>query len=184
MTQEEQNLAVISAWLDCWNRHDVEGAMKFVAEDMRNHGRQVGRVGAGMVMRDILTTFPDQQIKVIKRAAAGDEVMFRATVSATHLGTGRMPVDGGYLLGLAPTGKRYENTHIHWFTLKDGDYIRLEPDSADGLLKSTVFPGLWLDSSALVKLDIAKVLAALARGTASPEHAAFVQKLASQRTSS
>lgn len=54
-----------------------------------------------------------------------------------------------------------------------------KPD--DGLLKSAVFPGLWLDAAALVNRDLAKVLAALAKGTTSPEHAAFVQQLATRR---
>ena len=65
--------------------------------------------------------------------------------------------------------------------LRDEEFVPLEPDPADGLLKSVVFPGLWLDAAALVNRDLAKVLAALARGTAAPEHAAFVQQLAAQR---
>jgi Uma2 family endonuclease len=69
---------------------------------------------------------------------------------------------------------------LDWFVLRNEEFVPLEPDPADGLLKSIVFPGLWLDSAALVKRDLAKVLAALARGTASPEHAAFVQQLAAR----
>jgi len=70
---------------------------------------------------------------------------------------------------------------LDWFTFRDGEFVPLPPDPADGLLKSTVFPGLWLDSAALLKRDMPVVLAALQRGLASAEHAAFVQKLASQR---
>lgn len=70
---------------------------------------------------------------------------------------------------------------LDWFVLREGEFVRLEADPADGLLKSTVFPGLWLDAAALVHRDLAKVLAALARGTASTEHAAFVQQLTSQK---
>jgi len=68
---------------------------------------------------------------------------------------------------------------LDWFVLRGDAFARLEPDPGDGLLKSVAFPGLWLDSAALVNRDLAKVLAALARGTASPEHAAFVQSLGS-----
>jgi len=57
----------------------------------------------------------------------------------------------------------------------------LAPDAADGLLKSETFPGLWLDAAAPLRRDLAAVLAALGRGLASPEHAAFVEKLAAQR---
>jgi len=44
----------------------------------------------------------------------------RLTVSGTHLGVGRLPVNGGLLVGVAPTGKHYSVQHIHWFTLRDG----------------------------------------------------------------
>jgi Uma2 family endonuclease len=70
---------------------------------------------------------------------------------------------------------------LDWFVFRNGVFVRLEPDPADGLLKSVAFPGLWLDAAALVNRDLAAVLAALARGTTSSEHAAFVRQLASQR---
>lgn len=65
---------------------------------------------------------------------------------------------------------------IDWFQLERGEYQPIEPD-ADGILKSRVFPGLWLDPKALIAGDMAKVLAVVQRGIASPEHAKFVEKL-------
>ena len=65
---------------------------------------------------------------------------------------------------------------VHWFALKGKKYAALTPD-ADGTLRSGVFPGLWLDVAALLAGDMAKVLATLQQGLASPEHAAFVAKL-------
>jgi Uma2 family endonuclease len=78
---------------------------------------------------------------------------------------------------------RTQDEELDWFVLRGKEYVRLEPDPADGLIKSTVFPGLWLDAAALVKLDVAKVLAALARGVASPEHAECVKRLAAAHAS-
>jgi Uma2 family endonuclease len=72
---------------------------------------------------------------------------------------------------------RVEDDAIDWFTLHDGAYRLIEADAADGLLKSRIFPGLWLDAPALLRRDMPAVLAALQRGLASPEHAAFVTKL-------
>ncbi len=66
---------------------------------------------------------------------------------------------------------------IDWFRLRQADYERLVPD-AGGLLRSEVFPGLWLDVPALLAGDLARVLAVVQQGTASPEHAAFVARLA------
>jgi len=67
---------------------------------------------------------------------------------------------------------------LDWFVLKRKKYVPLLPDPADGYLKSVVFPGLWLDVTALLAGDGRTVLATLQRGLSSPEHAAFEAKLA------
>jgi Uma2 family endonuclease len=68
---------------------------------------------------------------------------------------------------------------IDWFKLVDGKFVRQVPGD-DGILKSTVFPGLWLAVNAMLAGDQAKVEAALRQGLASPEHLQFVQKLQAQ----
>lgn len=60
-----------------------------------------------------------------------------------------------------------------WWRLLEGEYQEIGI-AADGLLKSSVFPGLWLDPAALLRGDLKTVLAVLRRGLESPEHAAFV----------
>lgn len=65
---------------------------------------------------------------------------------------------------------------IDWFILRDGRYDRLPPDEAE-IYKSEAFPGLWLDAAAMLRGDLAGVLKTLGEGTASPEHAEFVQRL-------
>ncbi len=69
----------------------------------------------------------------------------------------------------------YEN-QLEWFGLNDGAYQRLTPDR-DGIIRSVVFPGLWLAEAALLGDDMAQVLDVLQAGLASPEHGAFVQRL-------
>ena len=65
---------------------------------------------------------------------------------------------------------------IDWFVLHAGQYERL-PVGANGWLRSAVFPGLWLDPAALVRGDLATVLAMVQQGLGSPEHATFVARL-------
>jgi Uma2 family endonuclease len=65
---------------------------------------------------------------------------------------------------------------IDWFVLRAGQYERM-PVDAQGLLRSEVFAGLWLDPSALVRSDLATILAIVQQGLASPEHVAFVTRL-------
>jgi Uma2 family endonuclease len=65
---------------------------------------------------------------------------------------------------------------VDWFVLRAGQYEQLVPDTR-GVLRSEVFPGLWLDTAALLRGDIAAVLATVQHGLASPEHGAFVLRL-------
>jgi len=71
---------------------------------------------------------------------------------------------------------RVLDREIDWFVLRAGQYERVLLD-AEGLYRSEVFPGLWLDPVALLRGDLATVLAVVQRGLASPEHAAFVTRL-------
>jgi hypothetical protein len=65
---------------------------------------------------------------------------------------------------------------IRWHALVEGKYQPLAP-GADGVWRSRVFPGLWLDGKALLAGDMAQVLAKLQEGLNSPEHQAFVAEL-------
>jgi Uma2 family endonuclease len=65
---------------------------------------------------------------------------------------------------------------IDWFVLRDGQYERM-PLDAQGLVRSEVFPGLWLDPAALLRGDLATLLTVVQQGLASPEHNAFVVRL-------
>ncbi|HZY87772.1 MAG TPA: Uma2 family endonuclease [Gemmataceae bacterium] len=70
---------------------------------------------------------------------------------------------------------------VRWHRLA-GDFFSVVPAPTDGVYRSTMFPGLWLDAPALLAGDLARVLAVLGEGTRSPEHAAFVAQLAARRT--
>ena len=72
---------------------------------------------------------------------------------------------------------------VRWFVLQDGTYREVEAD-ASGIFKSRVFPGLWLDAPALLRLDGRQVMATLQHGIETPEHAAFVQQLQARRSAS
>ncbi len=65
---------------------------------------------------------------------------------------------------------------LDWFSLQDGVFVALEPD-AQGVIRSWVFPGLWLAVSDLLAGHMQPVLAVLQQGLGSTEHQVFVQKL-------
>ena len=71
---------------------------------------------------------------------------------------------------------RVENQAIDWFVLRGRQYDPL-PVGPDGIVRSEVFPGLWLDAEAMARGDMGSVMRVLQQGIDSPEHAQFVQRL-------
>lgn len=65
---------------------------------------------------------------------------------------------------------------IDWFVLREGEYDALTPDE-DGVIRSEIFPGLWLLLSAFWAGDLAAMLDVLQQGLASSEHADFLARL-------
>jgi Uma2 family endonuclease len=71
-----------------------------------------------------------------------------------------------------------EPLQLHWFNLRTGRMLK--PDRG-GIYRSRVFPGLWINSIALLERNSRKVLDTVQEGLASPEHAALVRKLAKRK---
>ena len=75
-----------------------------------------------------------------------------------------------YLVWRVPEGG------LDWFVRREDHFERLEPDAV-GIYKSELFPGLWLDASALLRGDLRAVFQALQAGLVNSEHAEFVIRL-------
>jgi Uma2 family endonuclease len=69
---------------------------------------------------------------------------------------------------------------VRWHRLVGGDY-ELVPISPQGIIRSLIFPGLWLEVQPFLEGDMRRVLETLNRGLQSPEHAAFVAELAGRK---
>jgi hypothetical protein len=69
-----------------------------------------------------------------------------------------------------------ESRNFNWFTNTANGFQPIKPN-ADGIMKSRVLPGLWLDREATLNDNNKRVRAVLDSGLASPEHAKFVTKL-------
>lgn len=69
---------------------------------------------------------------------------------------------------------------IDWFRLHEGRYEKLMPGPG-GIIRSLIFPGLWLDPGALIRGDLPAMNAAVLAGLATAEHAAFVARLDAAR---
>lgn len=69
---------------------------------------------------------------------------------------------------------------ISWFALRSGDLAKLSPDS-HGIIRSVVFPALWLDTVAALRMDPAGIHRILQAGVATKEHAEFASLLQTRR---
>ena len=87
------------------------------------------------------------------------------------------PLENGDRLSCDEFERRYtamptNDQQIDWFCLQNGRYIDLLAD-ADGITRSRIFPGLWLDRTSLLNGDMQKVLSVLQLGISSKEHNKF-----------
>lgn len=69
-----------------------------------------------------------------------------------------------------------EEQEVHWFHFPSGETIA---PNRQGVSWSRVFPGLWFEVSALLRLDSTRLMEVLQQGLAGREHAAFVKRLQS-----
>lgn len=72
------------------------------------------------------------------------------------------------------------DSQIDYFIERGGDFQKLMPRPS-GEFASEVLPGLWLDAPAVLRNDWRAAARTLQAGIASPEHAAFVKRLAAAR---
>lgn len=69
---------------------------------------------------------------------------------------------------------------LNWFSLQAGQYVSLVADN-QGVIRSQVFPGLWLIGPALLNGELAAVLTCLQQGLQTVEHTAFRKQLAAEQ---
>jgi Uma2 family endonuclease len=64
---------------------------------------------------------------------------------------------------------------LRWFDLRTNQELQSD---ADGVFRLRSFPGLWIHGECLLAKDYPRLIATLSQGLATPEHGAFVQRLA------
>lgn len=67
-----------------------------------------------------------------------------------------------------------EEKELYWFDFRLGRPIK---PNRRGIMRSHVFPGLWIDPRAMMDRDSSRIMAVAQQGVASREHAAFVKRL-------
>jgi len=131
---------------------------------------------------------PDLQVRIPEHSGGQSRVVGGYVVGAPELVAEISRSSLGYDLG--PKRAEYERAGVleylvfdlvhavvSWYVRRDGRYVG-QSAGEEGVYRSGVFPGLWLDARALFAGDADAVVAALDLGLATAEHAGFVQRLA------
>ena len=120
------NENVVRRFFEAVNSGDVRAVAALWADNAQNYGQSVPGNAQTFFqngMEDIRRTFPDWHMEIVDLVAEGESVVGLCRVSGTHRGVGRLPLNGGLLVGVEPTGKRFEVAHIHWFKVRGGKII-------------------------------------------------------------
>ena len=119
----EDTIAIVRRTSAAANRHDADAWAAVFSADATNHGRPQGREGMRRIFRSLLQAFPDWRFEERLLVAQGEYVVAELVMTGTHLGTPDLPVLGGLLAGVPPTGRRVAVHHIHIFRVADGEIV-------------------------------------------------------------
>ena len=117
---EEENVRIVRHQHDLLAAGRLDDAAAQFSDPTRNHGRTVPRRVIRAIFGDIKTTFPDWSLPIEEITASEANVVVRSRFRGTHQGVGRLPVNGGLMIGVAPTGRKMDVQHIHWYVLDNG----------------------------------------------------------------
>jgi Uma2 family endonuclease len=74
-----------------------------------------------------------------------------------------------------------KDVRVLWRRLAGGDWSNIEAGE-DGLMRSVVFPGLWLDPEALLSKDVPRILKVVQLGIRSAQHREFAARFAARKS--
>jgi predicted ester cyclase len=100
------------------NRGDLSDVEVIIAPDFINHEAPPGMNRGPDSMRGLVTmlrtAFPDVHFTIEELVAEGDIVAGRLAMRGTHQGP---------LMGMSPTGRTVEQSHMHFVRFRDGKAV-------------------------------------------------------------
>ena len=119
MSSEENKTQYRRTFEEVFNKGDLAIVDDLVAPDFVNHEVPPGMNNRGpkatrQVVRMLRTAFPDLHFTIEDLVAEGDTVAGRVTMSGTHLGP---------FQGIPPTGRSFQQAHMHFVRFRDGKAI-------------------------------------------------------------
>ena len=119
MTAQDLKAKTLEGFERMFNQGDVDYIDQVIDPSAVDHQEALG-TDFGAHIKGVITTlreaFPDLRFEVHDVVCEGDVVATRSTMTGTH--QGRLNI--GPLAALAPTGKRVEVPHMHFFRYREG----------------------------------------------------------------
>jgi steroid delta-isomerase-like uncharacterized protein len=112
------NKDLVRRYVDELNAHSVEGASRYVADNLVNHAaipEAQGIAGFRRIMAKLFRAFPDGRWTCEDLIAEGDRVVCRMTVTGTQTG----PLEF-VKMPLPASGKKMRTEQMHIFRVEDG----------------------------------------------------------------
>lgn len=116
----ERNKGTILRLVDAHNRQDAKAAAACFALASTNHGHAAGPEAMERLYRNLYQTFPDYHWRIEALFGESDRIALKVIQTGTHLGTPELPVFGGLIHGVPPTGRRVSVLNIHLYQMADG----------------------------------------------------------------
>jgi predicted ester cyclase len=105
------------------NRQDIDEWAMCYSVDATNHGMPAGRERLRPIFASLVTAFPDLHFELSQVIADGEHVVCEEIMSGTHLGVPELPVLGGLLVGIPPTGQRFKIQSMHYYRVVNGEVV-------------------------------------------------------------
>jgi predicted ester cyclase len=122
----DESKTVVQQFFAAINRGDAKAAGALFEAAATNYAAPLprdARVFFQTGVEDILRTFPDWHMEVVDLTAEGNDIVALSRVTGTHRGVGHLPLNGGLLVDVPPTGRNIDIAHIHWFQVRDGKIV-------------------------------------------------------------
>jgi hypothetical protein len=117
----EGNRRLVRLQFELLNEGRTGEAASLWSEESLNHGRKTTPAGIKRVYESLHMLNEKHTIHEI--VAEGEWVAIRTTCTGVHAAEPPIPVNGGIFKGLTPTGREYENQHLHMFRVVNGKLV-------------------------------------------------------------
>jgi predicted ester cyclase len=122
-SEADRNIEVLARYYEHGRKREFDQQVALWSRDATNNGERARPDAIRSALEDIRRTFPDYQSTVLEMRAIGDTVVALSRITGTHQGTAQTRFFGGMLLGVKPTGKKFDVLVTHWWRFRDGKIV-------------------------------------------------------------